>query len=90
MTAELQEGDDPLACAKALQHQAETLVEDHKQAMLRSIEELEHMRRSESELRELGEMMKRQQQRIDDLRRAHPELLHAVSETPEGGEAAPI
>jgi hypothetical protein len=93
MTAEIAEGDDPVECAKALQHQAETLVEDHKRAMLSSIEELEHLRQSEQELRQLGEMMSTQQRRIDELRRRHPNLAalaeHATepSQT-EGGVPA--
>ena len=74
MTATIEEGDDPIECAKQLQHAAETLVEDHKRTMLASIEELEQMRRSQKELQELGSMMATQQRRIDELRKAHPEL----------------
>lgn len=82
LSASIEESDDPIAAAKELQHHAETLVEDHKRAMLKSIEELEQMRRSQAELQELGRLMSRQQQRIDELRRQHPELttLPAVSE----------
>ena len=79
MVAELAEGDDATACAKELQQRAETLVEDHKRAMLASIEELETLRRSQRELRELGSMMKIQQQRIDDLRAAHPDIEFALT-----------
>lgn len=75
ITAEIAEGDDPIACAKELQHQAETLVEDHKRTMLASIEQLEAMRRSQQELQQLGDMMRRQQTRIDELRREHPQLM---------------
>ena len=74
MTATLEEGDDPQACAKTLQQQAETLVEEHKQTMLKSLHELETLKRSQQELQELGRLMKQQQSRIDDLRREHPEL----------------
>lgn len=86
MTAELDEADDPVAAAKALQHQAETLVEDHKRAMLASIEELEQMRRNQQELQELGRLMNKQQSRIDELRRAHPEL--AAPPVPRGSDPA--
>lgn len=74
MTAALDDGDDPEACAKALQQRAETLVEDHKQAMLKSLEEIEQMKRAQAELAELGRLMNRQQTRIDELRKEHPEL----------------
>lgn len=79
MTAEIAEGDDPLACAKTLQQQAETLVEDHKRTMLASIEELAQLQRAQRELRELGQMMKAQQKKIDDLRAEHPQLDFALS-----------
>jgi galactokinase len=84
MTAEIDESDDPIAAAKALQQQAETLVEDHKRAMLASIEDLEQMRRSQAELSELGRLMNRQQARIDELRRQHPELPAAPSPRTDG------
>ena len=74
MTATIEEGDDPHACAKALQQQAETLVEDHKQTMLKSLHELETLKRSQQEIQELGRLMNRQQSRIDELRKEHPEL----------------
>lgn len=87
LTATLEDQDDPVKAAQALQHQAETLVEDHKQTMLKSIEELELMKRSEQELAELGRMMSRQQARINELRQKHPELkLEAAS---ADGESSP-
>lgn len=91
LVADLAEGDDPVAATKALQQQAETLVEDHKQAMLRSIEELELMRRNQAELQQLGQMMAQQQRRIDELRKQHPTLAAPPTiESGEGGEFAPV
>ena len=74
LTATIDESDDPLAAARSLQHNAETLVEDHKRAMLQSIEELEQMRQGQQELAELGRLMAKQQARIDELRKQHPQL----------------
>ena len=74
MTATLEDGDDPAAAAKALQQQAETLVEDHKRTMLESIHELHELTLKQREVRQLGEEMKRAQQRLDALREEHPTL----------------
>lgn len=72
--ADLADGDDPIACAKELQQQAETLVEDHKRTMLRSIEELHRLTERQAEMRRLGDEMKRVQTRLDEIREEHPQL----------------
>lgn len=78
MTASLDEGDDPIQVTRQLQATAETLVEDHKRAMLTSLEQLESMRVAEQELQTLGSTIRRAQSRVDQLRGQHPELtLHS-------------
>lgn len=74
MTATLEESDDPDVCAKVLQQRAESLVEDHKQAMLTSLDEIHDMKVAEQELAELGRTINRQQARINELRKEHPQL----------------
>lgn len=72
--ATLAEGEDAAAAAKALQAQAEGLVEDHKQAMLRSIEELYQLSERQAELRGLQRELERAQLRMAEIRKEHPEL----------------
>lgn len=74
MTAALDAGDDPIAAAKALQQQAETLVEDHKRAMLESIHDLQRLTERQAEMRRLGDEMKRVQTRLDNIRAENPGL----------------
>jgi hypothetical protein len=74
----VEEGEDPVACAKAMQQQAESLVEDHKQSLLESIEQLANMQRAERELTDLGRTMARAQERIDQLRKDCPALVQKM------------
>jgi hypothetical protein len=75
LAAELADGEDAAAAARELQARAEGLVEDHKQGLLRSIEELYQLTQHQAELRGLQTQLERAQTRINDLRREHPELL---------------
>lgn len=81
--AELAEGEDPIEAAKQLQQTAETLVEDHKRTMLRSIEELYLLTEKQAEARRLGDEMKRVQERLDKIRAEHPEALALSNSRPE-------
>ena len=56
------------------QAQAEGLVEDHKQGLLKSIEELYRLTEQQSELRGLQSELTRTQQRIEAIRAQHPDL----------------
>ncbi len=80
LVATLDEGDDPSAATRELQQSAESLVEDHKNAMLKSLKEIEAMRIADQELADLGRTVKRAQDRINDLRKEHPSLLLGASE----------
>lgn len=85
LRAELQDGDDAAACAKQLQAQAEGLVEDHKQGLLKSIEELYQLSERQSEMRGLQRELERTQSRLEAIRRENPGLamLPAPNQTDE-------
>lgn len=82
MVAELAPGDDPSQAVKELQKQAEGLVEDHKQSLLHSLEELYQLSRRQAEVRRLLTELTRAQDRLTEIRKEHPEL--ALSEKTEG------
>ncbi len=69
-----EEGDDPIAIAKDLQRQAEQLVEDHKQNMLKSLEDLYELTERQREMTTLQEQLGRAQSRLDEIRKAYPKL----------------
>lgn len=81
LVAELAEGEDAGAAAKALQAQAEGLVEDHKQSMLRSLEELWQLTERQAEIRGLQRQLEGAQRRMEEIRKEHPEL--ALTENSE-------
>lgn len=80
LEADLIDGEDPIEAAKALQSQAETLVEDHKQAMLASLHHLQQMSEATAEIRRLGDEISRAQQRLTQLRNSHPNIAHELPE----------
>lgn len=74
MTATLDEGEDPSTATKELQQRAEGLVEDHKQGLLRSIEELQNLSVKQARMRGLQNELKRAQEQLDEIRKEHPQL----------------
>lgn len=72
MKAEVLDGEDLLEVTKALQAQAEGLVEDHKRHMLRSIEELHDMSVKQARIAGLRSTIERAQRELDDARKALP------------------
>lgn len=74
LRASVAEGEDPVHCVRELQSQAEGLVEDHKQGMLRSLEELYQLGERQAEMRGLEATLNRTRLLLDELRKAHPEL----------------
>lgn len=66
--AVLQEGDDSATVIKDLQARAEELVENHKQHLLASLEELERLTKRQQEVSSLEENIKRAQDRLDHIR----------------------
>ena len=73
--------DDPVKAVKELQQRAEGLVEDHKQSMLRSIEELYQLSERQAEVRGLERELVRAQARLEEIRRDNSALA-----LPAGGE----
>lgn len=95
LKATLSEGEDAEAAAKQLQQTAEKLVEDHKRALLTSIEELDRLQRAEQELADLGRTMATAQAKIDRLRKENPilaqkMLLPADANAPTNYDDCPI
>lgn len=74
MTATLENGEDATEAARELQARAEQIVEDHKQGLLRSIEELFQLTERQAEMRGLQNELKRAQDRLDNIRKEHPTL----------------
>lgn len=83
LTATLAPGENVGAATKKLQAQAEGMVEDHKQGMLKSIEELYQLSQHQAEVRGLQQQLERAQQRLSEIRAENPGLAQI-----EGGEVA--
>jgi len=74
LKASLAEDENFAEAVKKLQAEAESLVEDHKNHLLRSLEQLERLRVNTSEAASLGRQIEKAQQWLDELRAAHPDL----------------
>ena len=74
LKAVLSEGEDPLEATKRLQSIAEGLVEDHKQGLLKSLDQLNELTTRQAEMRGLQKELERTQARLDFIRGEHPEL----------------
>lgn len=74
MTATLDDGEDPHVAARDLQQRAEGLVEDHKQSLLKSIEELYQLTERQAEVRGLENSLRLAQNRLAEIRKEHPQL----------------
>jgi hypothetical protein len=81
LRAELAEGDDPSVATQGLQAQAEKLVEDHKQGLLRSIEELHELGEVRAEFLSLDSQLRRHQERLEEIRKAHPGIAEQLTLT---------
>jgi len=75
--------DDPNIAAKALQARAEWLVEDHKQGLLTSIEELYQLSQRQAEVRALQRELQRAQDRLEEIRNQHPEVGQMLLDAPK-------
>ena len=78
ITATLDNGEDPHVAVRDLQQRAEGLVEDHKQSMLRSIEELYQLTERQAEMRGLQQELARAQKRLEAIRSENPTLQLGV------------
>ena len=81
MTADISENEDPEEAIRTLQAKAEGLVEDHKQNMLSSLEEIHDLEMKNHEIKGLEEQLTRTQFRLDEIRKENPRLSDAVEET---------
>lgn len=70
--AELLEGEDWEAATKELQAKAESMVEEHKQHMLRSLKELHDLTVRQREVASLEDSIRGAQSRLDRLRKGLP------------------
>ena len=66
--ATIEPGEDWEAVTKDLQSKAESLVEDHKRHMLKSLQDLEDMTRKQAEATSLARKIQECQERLDKLR----------------------
>ena len=73
-TASLEDGEDYEAVAKQLQAKAEQMVEDHKNALLRNLEEIESLSRAHREYASLEAGIQKMQRQVEELRRQNPAL----------------
>ena len=78
LNAQLDEGDDPEAVQKALQAKVEGAIEDHKNSLLRSIEELREMTYQQQEAARLERSLRDAQQRLDEIRAQWGDKLPAA------------
>lgn len=75
MVATLDEGEDATVATRELQARAEGLVEDHKQGLLKSIEDLYQLTERQAEVRGLQKQLTSAQDRLNAIREEHPTLL---------------
>ena len=69
LTAALDEGEDAKEAVKTLQAQAEGLVEDHKNALLKNLDDIDRMTKRQAEVSSLEQSIKRSQASLDRLRK---------------------
>lgn len=84
LTATVEEGEDAAEATRKLQAQAEGLVEDHKQSLLKSIEDLYQLSNAQARLIGLARSLKSAQDEIQTIRKQWPELKQCQIE--DGGE----
>jgi hypothetical protein len=78
--AEVASGEDPTKVINELQALAEKTVEDHKQALLHSLEELHYLTEAQREMTSLGAQIARSQAQLEQIRKAHPQLNLPLSD----------
>jgi hypothetical protein len=76
----VEEGEDWQAVTKELQAHAEQLVEEHKDNLVRNLEEIENLSRKQREIASLSSGIRRAQAQLDAIRKEHPQLALAEGE----------
>ncbi len=89
MTATLDEGEDAIAAARQLQAKAEQLVEDHKQSLLKSLEDLFDLTERQKEMVSLRSQLESAQRRLDQIREQHPQIVQANLVSEPGSTVCP-
>jgi hypothetical protein len=84
LRARIEDGEDWQQAAKNLQARAEGMIEDHKQAMLKSLRDLEEMTRAQREMADLASSLKDAQDRIALLRERYPDLPGLIEAPADG------
>lgn len=82
LTASLDEGESAMIATKQLQAQAEQLVEDHKNNLMKSIEELHLLTERQREMKGLQLQLERAQERIEQIRKGDLSAPALPEETP--------
>lgn len=72
--ANLAPGEDAQKAINDLQALAEKSVEDHKQGLLRSLEELNNLTQRQREMTTLADQLTRNQRRLEEIRKEYPQL----------------
>jgi len=80
LKAEIGEGEDWEQCLKELQAKAERLIEDHKQNLLKSIIDIEDMKRAQREAADLERQINNAQQKLDRLRETAQAGMPAIEQ----------
>jgi hypothetical protein len=78
--ATVAEDEDPTKAINELQALAEKSVEDHKQALLHSLEELHYLSEAQRDMTTLAEQITRAQSRLEQIRKQHPQLALPMQE----------
>jgi hypothetical protein len=86
--ATLEAREDPHKVLSQLQALAEKSVEDHKQALLTSLEELHYLTETQREMTSLGEQITRSQARLEEIRKRNPSLQLPLPAVPSNEEGA--
>lgn len=79
LTATLDEGEDASTATRQLQAQAEGLVEDHKNALLKNLDDIAAMTRRQQEFASLETSLKRTQSQLDRLRKEADAAGHQLT-----------
>ncbi len=74
MVATIEDGEDAAKATRELQAKAEQIVEDHKQGLLHSIEQLYQLTERQAEMRGLQNELERAQKRLEAIRAENPTL----------------
>lgn len=80
LKATLAPEDNPAKAMNELQAMAEKSVEDHKQALLHSIEELHYLTEAQRNMTSLAEQITRSQRQLEAIRKEHPQLSLPTTE----------